>query len=153
MTLCSKIVKILQIITKRWLNFFSIPTLRSRQLVWKISQSISEKEMANKDREKDEMGFQITRRGQGDRFLSKDVCWAFQWDRQHRIPISKIFARRARYYGFGKVICCVWIGKKIWFASSGRPSSSTFFYYFMRFCRFQRGESKVSGRSEYEKIM
>ena len=44
--------------------FFSIPTLRSRQLVWKISQSISEKEMANKDREKDEMGFQITRRGQ-----------------------------------------------------------------------------------------
>ena len=33
-----------------------------------------EKEMANKDREKDEMGFQITRRGQGDRFLSKDVC-------------------------------------------------------------------------------
>ena len=29
--------------------------------------------MANKDREKDEMGFQITRRGQEDRFLSKDV--------------------------------------------------------------------------------
>ena len=39
------------------------------------------------------MGFQITRRGQEDRFLSKDVWWAFQWDRQHRIPISKIFAR------------------------------------------------------------
>ena len=43
--------------------FFSIQTLRSRQLVWKISKYL-EKEMANKDREKDEMGFQITRRGQ-----------------------------------------------------------------------------------------
>ena len=55
-------------------TFFSIQTLRSRQLVWKISKYL-EKEMANKDREKDEMGFQITRRGQprGERFLSKDV--------------------------------------------------------------------------------
>ena len=44
-------------------KFFSIQTLRSRQLVWKISKYL-EKEMANKDREKDEMGFQITRRGQ-----------------------------------------------------------------------------------------
>ena len=44
------------------------------------------------------------------------------------------------------------LGKKIDSRHQAGLVQAPFYYYFMRFCRFQ-GESKASGRSEYEKIM